>query len=89
MKFQQNCLEQEVKYYVLRSTESLTALIRRKNCLSQWRGPVIAPIYKKDDKTDCINYPSISLFSTTCRIFFSSSLLSKLTAHVGKIVGNH
>jgi hypothetical protein len=33
-----------------------------------WKSSVIVPIHKKGDKTDCSNYPGISLLSTSYRI---------------------
>jgi hypothetical protein len=30
----------------------------------QWKEPTILPIHKKGDKSDCNNYPGISLLST-------------------------
>jgi hypothetical protein len=34
----------------------------------EWKESVIVSIYKKGDKTDCSNYPGISLLSTTYKI---------------------
>jgi hypothetical protein len=46
----------------------------------EWKESIIAPIYKKDDKTDCSNYRGIKLLSTTYNIL-SNILLSRLTPH--------
>jgi len=46
----------------------------------EWKNSVIVPIYKKGDKTDCNNYRSISLLSTTYK-FLSNILLSRLTQY--------
>jgi len=41
---------------------------------------VVVPIYRKGDKTDCNNYRSISLLSTTYK-FLSNILLQSLTPY--------
>jgi len=53
-----------------------------------WKESFLLPIHKKSDKTDCSNYRSISLLSTTYKIL-SNVLLSSLTAHVEEIIGDH
>jgi hypothetical protein len=44
--------------------------------------------FKKGDKRDCINYPGISLLSTTYKIL-SNILLSRSTAYAEAITGDH
>jgi topoisomerase IA-like protein len=46
------------------------------------------PIYKKADKTDCSNYRSISLLSTTHKVV-SNIRLSRLTPYAEEINGDH
>jgi hypothetical protein len=53
-----------------------------------WKESVTVPIYKKGDKTDCSNYPGISILSTTYKIL-SNSLLSRLTPYAEEIIGDH
>jgi hypothetical protein len=53
----------------------------------QWRESIIAPIHKKGDKTDCINYRGISVLSTTYKIL-SSIFLSVLGSYIYKLLGN-
>ena len=48
----------------------------------EWKELIIVPIYKKGDKTDCNNYRSISLSSTTYKIL-SYILLSRLRIGTG------
>jgi hypothetical protein len=48
----------------------------------------ILTIHKKGDKTDCSNYRSTSLLSTTYNIL-SNVLLSRLTPYVEEIIGDH
>jgi len=45
-----------------------------------------APIYKKSDKTDCINYRGISVLPATYKIL-SNILLSRLTPYAEEIIG--
>jgi hypothetical protein len=54
----------------------------------EWKESVIAPIYKKGDKTHCSNYRGISLLSTTYKIL-SNILLSRLTPYAEEIIGDH
>jgi len=44
--------------------------------------------YKKDDKTDCINYRGISPLPTTYKRL-SKILLSRLTLYAEEIIGDH
>jgi hypothetical protein len=52
----------------------------------QWKESVIVPIHKKGDKTDCNNYPGISLLSTAYKIL-SNIILARLTPYVNEIIG--
>jgi len=54
----------------------------------EWKESIIAPIYKKDDKTDCSNYRDISLLPTTYKTL-SNILLSRLTPYAEEIIGDH
>ena len=53
-----------------------------------WKESIIAPVYKKGDKTDCSNYRGISLLSTMYKIL-SNILLSRLTPDGEEIFGDH
>jgi hypothetical protein len=54
----------------------------------EWKESIILPIYKNVDTSHFSNYRGISLLSTTYRIL-SNILLSRLTPHAEKIIGNH
>jgi hypothetical protein len=54
----------------------------------EWKESIIAPIYKKGDKTDCRNYRDISLLSSTYKLL-SNVLLSRLTPCAEEIIGDH
>jgi len=49
---------------------------------------IIAPIYKKGDKTDFSNYRGISLSATTYKIL-STILPSWLTPYAEEVIGEH
>jgi len=51
----------------------------------EWKESIIAPIYKKGDKTDCSNYRGISLLPTLYKIL-SNMLLSRLTHAAGQLL---
>jgi hypothetical protein len=76
VKFQQNWLQPEVEQLLLRYLTNNS--IFYKNELPQyWKESIIAPVYKKDDKTNCNNYRGTSILSTTYKIL-SNTLLSSL-----------
>jgi hypothetical protein len=54
----------------------------------QWKESIVVPIHKKSDKTDCSNYRSISLLSTSYKIL-SNILLSTLITYADEIIGDH
>jgi hypothetical protein len=54
----------------------------------QWKESIIVPVQKKGDKTDCNNYPVISLLSTSYKIL-SKILLPRLGPYIDKIIGDH
>jgi len=59
----------------------------RKICPEKWES-IIAPMYKKGDKTDCSNYTDISHLYTTYKIL-SNILLSRLTPYAEEFNGDH
>ena len=54
----------------------------------EWKELIIAPICKKDNKTDRSNYSGISLLPTTYKIL-TNILLSRLTPYAEEIIGGH
>jgi hypothetical protein len=66
----------------------ITSIWNKEELPEQWKESIIAPIYKKGDKTDCSNYPGISLLSTTCKIL-PNILLSWITPYAKEIIGDH
>jgi hypothetical protein len=53
----------------------------------EWKESIIVPIYNLGDKTDCSNYRSMSILSSTHKIL-SNILLSKLSPHTEEIIGD-
>lgn len=43
----------------------LTSIWNKEDLSKQWNESIIAPIYKKGDKTDCNNYQGMLLLSTS------------------------
>jgi len=54
----------------------------------EWKEPIIVPIYRKGDKTDCNNYWGILLLPTTYK-FLSNILLSRLIPYAEEVSGDH
>jgi len=55
----------------------INSIWNKEELPEEWMELIIAPVYKKGDKTDCNNYIYISLLSTTYTIL-SIILLSRL-----------
>ena len=51
----------------------------------RWKELIIAPVYKKGDKTECSNCRGMLLLSVTFKIL-SNILLSKLTPYATDII---
>jgi hypothetical protein len=49
---------------------------------------IIVPVHKNGDKTDCNNYHSKSLLSTSYKMLWNI-LLSRLSIYIDEIIGNH
>jgi hypothetical protein len=49
---------------------------------------IITSVHKKGDNTDCNNYHEISMISTSYKTV-SHILLSRLSAYIREIIGNH
>jgi hypothetical protein len=54
----------------------------------QWEEPIIVPVHKKGDKTDCNNYRGIALLSISNKIL-SNILLSSLVPYIDEVIGDH
>jgi hypothetical protein len=59
----------------------INSIWNKEELPDQWRQSVIITVYKKGDKTDCGNYRTISLLSTSYKIL-SNLVLSELSPHV-------
>jgi hypothetical protein len=66
----------------------INPICNKEELPEQWKESVIVPVYKKGDKTDCINYCSILLLSTTNKIL-SNFLLSRLSPYAEEIIEDH
>jgi hypothetical protein len=53
----------------------INSVWNKENFSVEWKESNIVPIYKKDDRTDCVNYRGISLLQTTYKML-STILLS-------------
>jgi hypothetical protein len=60
----------------------------KEELFHQWIESIVVPIHKKGDKTDCSNYPGISLLSTSYKIL-SNILLSRIIPYADEIIGDH
>jgi hypothetical protein len=74
IKFQQNWFKQQVGPFVLRSINLLILFRIKRNCLTSGRIRIIVCIYKKDDKTDCINYQGLKQADALLPLLFIFAL---------------
>jgi hypothetical protein len=65
----------------------INSVWNKEELREQWKESIVLPVYKKGDKTDCSNYRSISLLSTTYKIL-SNILLSRLIPYTEEIIGD-
>jgi len=68
--------------------ELINSIWNKENLPQQWKELIIAPMYKKGDKTDCSNYKGISLCVHYIKIL-SNILLLRLTSYAEEINGDH
>jgi len=61
---------------------------KKEKLPEEWKKPIIVPIHKKGDKTDCNNYRGISILPTTYKIL-SNILISRLIPYMKEIIGDH
>ncbi|KAJ4428691.1 hypothetical protein ANN_25684 [Periplaneta americana] len=67
----------------------LTTHHRKKQLVTNpYNKPLIVPVFKKGDKTNCSNFRGISLLLTAYKIL-SNILLRTLTPYVDEIIGDH
>jgi hypothetical protein len=60
--------------------------LNKEELCDRWKEYIIAPIYKKDNETDCTIYHGISPPSLSCKIL-SNILLSRLSPCIYESVG--
>ena len=66
----------------------ITSIWKKEKLPEEWKEPIIVPIHKKGDKTDCNNYRGIFLLPTTYKIL-SNILLSRLIPYAKEIIGDY
>ena len=64
----------------------IISIWKKEKLPEECKEPIIVPIHKKGDKTDCNNYRGISLLPTTYKIL-SNILLSRLIPYAKEIIG--
>jgi len=57
---------------------------KEEQCPDDWEKAIIAPIHKKNDKTECGNYRGNSLLSVTGKVF-TKTLQQRLTKYAEDI----
>jgi hypothetical protein len=70
---------------LLQFTKSLI-LFGLRRMPDQWKEPIVLPIYKKGDKTDCATM-SLSLLSSYK--ILSNTILSRLNPYIYEVTGDH
>ena len=63
----------------------INSLWNKDELPEEWKELIIVPIYKKGDKTYCVNYRGILLLSASYKIL-SNILLSRLTPYAEEII---
>jgi hypothetical protein len=66
----------------------INSVWNKQELSDQWKEPLILPVHKNGDKTDCNNYRGVSLLSTSYKIL-SNILLSWLGPYIDEIIGDH
>ena len=66
----------------------INSILNKEELPEEWKESIIAPTYKKGDKTDFSNDTGISLLSPTYKILYNN-MMSRLTPYSGEIIAAH
>jgi len=66
----------------------ITSIWKKEELPEEWKDPIIVPIHKKRNKTDCNNYRGILHLPTTYKNL-SNNLLSRLIPYAKEIIVDH
>jgi hypothetical protein len=73
---------------MLKQVELINSIYSEEQLPDQCKEPIIVPVHKKGDKTDCSNYRGILLLSNSYKML-SNILLSRLSPYIDEIIGDH
>jgi hypothetical protein len=68
--------------------KSINCIWNKEELPDQWKEPVIVPVHKKGDKTDCNNYRGMLLLSISYTIL-SNIVFSGLSPHLDESIRDH
>jgi hypothetical protein len=66
----------------------ISSIWNKEEFPGQWKEPIILPLLKEGDKTDCSNYRGIFFVSTSYKIS-SNNLLPSLSLYINEIIVDH
>jgi hypothetical protein len=66
----------------------INSIWNKEKLPNRWKEPIIVPVHKKGDKTDCSTYRGMSLLPASYKILYNI-LLSRLSPYIDEITGAH